>query len=236
VVSNLRFSTEDRLFLEHGIEGLLEISVDDGRWSELSGLARRQQTIELLELLRGDSVTNVFSESRYPDRETFDKCLGNLAAERFTMVVRLKAEASSRRLALVAPSVEKGLAEPDGSRQLKSGSRVVGWTVPFAFGDKSPVMVMDQSSADAFSREWAALRRRLRNDAAKLDNRDEYVARRLERELPDFVNSVKVEITTPPPEEKPRNDSSRKRDKKPRPSMKGSNSDIRTMGGPRTVR
>ena len=78
----------------------------------------------------------------------------------------------------------------------------------------------------------------MRTEAAKLDNRDEYVANRLSKELPDFVKSVKIEITTPPPEDKPssKSSSSKKREEKQRPTMKGSNSDIRTLGGSRTLR
>ena len=164
--------------------------------------------------------------------------LENFDAERFTLVLRLKDDARGRRLALVAPDLEKGLAEPEGARQMKSGSRVIGWTVPFAYGDKMPVFLVEQSTADRFSREWSARRRKLRTEAAKLDNRDEYVANRLAKELPDFVKSVKVEITTPPPEDKSaaKSSSSQNRESKQRQLMKGSNSNIRTLGGPKTLR
>ena len=237
-VSNLRFQTGDHICYEYGVDEIVEASVDERRWLELSQLSQKRQTIEFLEQLRGDSVTNDFSDIRYPDRDTFAKLLENLDAERFTLVLRLKDDARGRRLALVAPDLEKGLAEPEGARQMKSGSRVIGWTVPFAYGDKMPVFLVEQPTADRFSREWSARRRKLRTEAAKLDNRDEYVANRLAKELPDFVKSVKVEITTPPPEDKPssKSSSSKRREEKQRPTMKGSNSDIRTLGGARTLR
>lgn len=237
-VSNLRFQTGDHVCYEHGLDDLVESSVDERRWLELSLLAKKRQTIELLAQLRGESVTNEFSDTRYPDRDTFAKLMDNLDAERFTLVLKLKDDARGRRLALVAPDVEKGLDEPDGARMMKSGSRVIGWTVPFAYGDKMPFFLMEQSTADRFVREWNSLRRKLRSDAAKLDNRDEYVANRLAKELPDFVKSVKIEITTPPPEDKTssRSSSSQKREERQRPTMKGSNSTIRTLGGPRTLR
>ena len=237
-VSRLRCQTGDHICYEYGVDEIVESSVDERRWLELSQLSQKRQTIEFLEQLRGDSVTNDFSDIRYPDRDTFAKLLENLDAERFTLVLRLKDDARGRRLALVAPDLEKGLAEPEGARQMKSGSRVIGWTVPFAYGDKMPVFLVEQSTADRFSREWSARRRKLRTEAAKLDNRDEYVANRLAKELPDFVKSVKVEITTPPPEDQPssKSSSSKRRGEQPRPTMKGSNSDIRTLGGARTLR
>ena len=237
-VSNLRFQTGDHICYEYGVDEIVESSVDERRWLELSQLSQKRQTIEFLEQLRGDSVTNDFSDIRYPDRDTFAKLLENLDAERFTLVLRLKDDARGRRLALVAPDLEKGLAEPEGARQMKSGSRVIGWTVPFAYGDKMPVFLVEQSTADRFSREWSARRRKLRTEAAKLDNRDEYVSNRLSKELPGFVKSVKIEITTPPPEDKSaaKSSSSQKRESKQRQLMKGSNSNIRTLGGPKTLR
>ena len=237
-VSNLRFQTGDHICYEYGVDEIVESSVDERRWLELSQLSQKRQTIEFLEQLRGDSVTNDFSDIRYPDRDTFAKLLENLDAERFTLVLRLKDDARGRRLALVAPDLEKGLAEPEGARQMKSGSRVIGWTVPFAYGDKMPVFLVEQPTADRFSREWSARRRKLRTEAAKLDNRDEYVSNRLSKELPGFVKSVKIEITTPPPEDKSaaKSSSSPKRESKQRQLMKGSNSNIRTLGGPKTLR
>lgn len=237
-VSNLRFQTGDHICYEYGVDEIVESSVDERRWLELSQLSQKRQTIEFLEQLRGDSVTNDFSDIRYPDRDTFAKLLENLDAERFTLVLRLKDDARGRRLALVAPDLEKGLAEPEGARQMKSGSRVIGWTVPFTYGDKMPVFLVEQSTADRFSREWSARRRKLRTEAAKLDNRDEYVSNRLSKELPGFVKSVKIEITTPPPEDKSaaKSSSSQKRESKQRQLMKGSNSNIRTLGGPKTLR
>jgi len=237
VVSSLSFRLDDRLCLEYGLDDIVETSVDERRWLELAQLSQRRQTIDFLSLLRGSNVTNAFSDARYPDRETFARLLENLDAERFTLVLRLKDEARTRRLALVAGSVEGGLAAPEGARPLKSGTRVVGWTVPFAYGDKAPLFLLDQASADRFSREWAALRRRLRTEAAKVDNRDAFVSARLEKELPGFLRSVRVEVTTPPPEPKAgRRDDAQRRAQKPRATMKGSGSDIRTLRGPQSRR
>ena len=232
-VSAMRFQVGDHLCYGYGLDSLVEVSVDEKRWGDLASLAQKRQTIDFLEQLRGSTVTNGFSASRYPDRETFSRLLANLDEERFTLVLRLKDEARGRRLALVAGNLETGLAAPEGSRPLKAESRILGWTVPFAYGDKSPLILLDQSSVDKFVREWTALRRKLRTEAAKLDDRDAFVEYRLKKELPDFLRSVKIEITTPPPEEKPgRKADAKKRETKPRPSMKGSNSDIRTLRGP----
>ena len=236
VVSDLSFQIGDHLCYGYGIDDIVDSSVDEARWAELAQLAQKKQTIEFLEELRGETVTNSFFDTRYPDRDTFAKLLDNLDAERFTIVLRLKEEARGRKLALVAPSIEKGLEEPEGARQMKSGVRVIGWTVPFAYGDKLPLFLVDQTTADRFAREWTQLRRRLRSEAAKLDNRDEYVARRLEKELPDFAKSIRIEISAPPPEDKPAKESAQKREAKPKATMKGSNSDIRTLSGPRNRR
>ncbi len=231
------FSCDDHIVLAYGLEDGVELSVDEKRWGELDRLARGNDIIEFLEELRGTTVTNAFSELNYPDRDTVAKLMANLDAERFTLVVRLKDSARSRNLVLLAPSAEEGLSEPTGSRELKSGTRVIGWTVPFAYGDKMPSFLMDESTANRFTREWKANRRKLLREASKLDNRDQYVADRMERSLPDFVKSIKIEITTPPPKEeaKPAKTDSKK-STKPRPSLKGSSSNIRTLGGPRSVR
>ena len=233
-VSAIRFQIGDHLCYGYGLDSLVEASVDEKRWVDLAALVQKRQTIDFLEQLRGSTVTNGFSAARYPDRETFSRLLANLDEERFTIVLRLKNEARGRRLALVAGNLETGLAAPEGSRPLKSETRVVGWTVPFAYGDKSQLFLIDQSSVDRFVREWSALRRKLRTEAAKLDDRDAFVEHRLKKELPDFLRSVRIEVTTPPPEEKPdRKSDAQKRESKPRPTLKGSNSDIRTLHGPR---
>lgn len=234
VVESLRFQTGDHISCEYGLDDLVDFSVDGARWLDLYQLVQKRQTIAFLERLRGANVTNEFSESRYPDRGTFAALMANLNSERFTLVLRLKDEARGRRLTLVAADAEAGLAEPQGSRQMKSGSRVVGWTVPFAYGEDSGLFLMEQSTAQRFTREWSAKRRKLMGEAAKLDSRDEYVANRLRRELPDFARSVRIEIATPPPEE-PVPVTSQKATK-PKPKLKGANSDIRTFGGPRPLR
>ena len=256
-VSGIRFQISDeRLFCEYGLDDLVEVSVNEPRWAELSALVQKGRTIDFLDSLRGTTVTNEFSEEIYPDGKVVASLLANLDAERFTLVLRLKDEARTRRLALVAADEENGLAEPDGARQLKAGSRVVGWTIPFNFGDSQPIFLLNQASADRIAREWSARRRKLRSDAAKLDNRDEYVAERLRRELPDFVNSIKIEISTPPPEpEEPRaketssraatssrtatsraaRDDAKEDTRRERAVLRGGGSDIRTLGGARPV-
>ena len=234
VVEGLRFQTGDHIGCEYGLEDLVDFSVDEARWLDLYQLVQKRQTIAFLERLRGANVTNEFSESRHPDRGTFAALMANLNAERFTLVLRLKDEARGRKLTLVAADAETGLAEPQGSRQMKSGSRIVGWTVPFTYGEDVGLFLMEQSTAMRFTREWSAKRRKLMSEAAKLDSRDEYVANRLRRDLPDFAKSVRIEIATPPPEE-PAPSASQKVSK-PKPTLKGASSSIRTFSGPRPVR
>ncbi len=237
-VENISFQTGNHIKYEYGLDDLVEVEVDEKRWFELSQLARGRRAIEFLEELRGTNVTNEFSEIRYPDRATFDALLENLNKERFTLVLRLKDEARGKKLVLVVPDIEKGLVEPEGARELKTGSRVVGWTVPFIFGDKNPIFMMNQATADRFAGEWTSNRRKLMREASKLDNRDEYVNNRLEKDLPDFVRSIRIEISMPPPEDSKKSDRRKDSDKdKPRKAtLKGSHSSIRTMSGPRSVR
>ena len=128
-------------------------------------------------------MTNVISDTCYPDRDTFRRLVENLNAERFTLVVHMNDEAQGRRLALVAPNVEKGLAAPEGLHEIKSGGKVVGWTAPFAYGEKTPFFLLEQATVDRLSREWSQFRRKVRSDAAKLDNRDQFVAEKLAKEL-----------------------------------------------------
>ena len=231
-VASFDFRPEVRVCFEYGLENAVKLSVDEDRWTRLSAHSQRRRTADFLEMLRGDSVTNVISDTCYPDRDTFRRLVENLNAERFTLVVHMNDEAQGRRLALVAPNVEKGLAAPEGLHEIKSGGKVVGWTAPFAYGEKTPFFLLEQATVDRLSREWSQFRRKVRSDAAKLDNRDQFVAEKLAKELPEFVRTARIEATSVPVETN-RKDDSKKQDTKKRPMMKGSSSDIRSLGGPR---
>jgi len=237
-IAKINLSPYGRLNLAYGLEDAVEATVDGERWSRLSSFAEAHASIDFLEMLRG-SITNDFSESSYPDRETFARLLSNLDAERFTMIVKLKDAAKGKRLILVAGDVENGLAIPTGVRAIGKSARM-GWTVPFTFGSNDVFFVMEQSSAERFAREWSSLRRKIRADAAKLDNRDEYVSSRLAKELPDFLRSVKVEIGMPPREDAKevpeKTQPAKKTEEKKRPTLRGSGSGINQLGGPRRVR
>jgi hypothetical protein len=230
-VSALEFRPESHVCFEYGLEKVAKIFVDESKWGTLSAHSQKRRTADFLEALRDDTVTNVISDTCYPDRATFDHLLENLDAERFTLVVNLDDDARDRKLVLVAADKEKGLAAPEGARALKAGGRVSGWTVPFAYGDKTPFFILEQATADRFAREWSQLRRKLRIDAAKLDNRDQFVAEKLAKELPEFVRTVRIEVTSVPVETSKKDDT-KKQDTKKRALMKGSSSDIRKMSGP----
>ena len=231
-IAALDFRVETYVCFEYGLENAVRLSVDEDRWGTLASYSQKRRTAEFLEALRDNTVTNIITDTCYPDLATFDHLLGNLDAERFTLVVNINEDALGRKLVLVAGDKEKGLAAPDGARALKAGGRVSGWTVPFAYGDKTPFFILEQATADRFAREWSQLRRKLRIDAAKLDNRDQFVAERLAKELPEFVRTVRIEVTSVPVETDKKDDA-KKRDTKKKPLMKGSSSDIRSMGGPR---
>lgn len=234
-VGDLRFVIDDHVVIPVGTDTMFEMSVDERRWVELSASASARAAIDLFEELRGN-VTNEFSESNYPDRETVGRLLANLDDERFTLVVQLTDEARGKRFVVTAIDPVEGLVEPKGCRALKDGSRVTGWTIPFRYGDRYPVFIMDSRTADKFAREWASEVRKVRKDAAKLSNADEFVATRLAESLPDFIRSVKVELSTPPPEEKKPEPRETKREFKPKATLKGSNTSIRTMNGPQLRR
>ena len=230
-VSMLDFRPETYVCFEYGLEKAAKISVDESKWGTLAAHSERRRTAEFLEMLRDDSVTNVISDTCYPDRATFDHLLDNLAAERFTLVLHLAEEWRDRRLALVSTDIEKGLAAPEGLRPIKAGGKVAGWTVPFAYGDKTPFFLLEQATADRLAREWAQFRRKVRIDAAKLDNKDQFVAEKLEKELPEFARTVRIEVTSVPVETTKKDDA-KKKDAKKRSLMRGSNSDMRRMNGP----
>lgn len=231
-IAALDFRPETRVCFEYGLEDALRLSVDESKWGTLSAYSQKRRTAEFLEMLRDDTVTNFISDTCYPDRVTFDHLIANLAAMRFTLVANVSDDAQGRKIAIVVADVEKGLAAPEGMRALKSGGKVSGWTVPFAYGDKHPIFVLDQATADRFAREWAQLRRKLRIDAAKLDNKEQFVAERLEKELPEFVRAVRIEVTSVPVETSKKDDV-KKQDTRKRLLMKGSNSDLRRLNGPR---
>ena len=230
-IAALDFCPETHVCFEYGLENALRLSVDESKWGTLSAHSQKRRTAEFLELLRDDTVTNFISDTCYPDRATFDHLIANLAAMRFTLVANISDDAQSRKIAIVVADVEKGLAAPEGMRALKSGGKVSGWTVPFAYGDKNPIFVLEQATADRFAREWAQLRRKLRIDAAKLDNKDEFVASKLAKELPEFVRAVRIEVTSVPVETS-KKDNVKKQDTKKKSLMKGSNSDMRKLSGP----
>ena len=123
-----------------------------------------------------------FSDERYPSRETFNKLMANLAKERFMMVVKLQAEAirSYKRLTLVSVDKNEGLVSPKGARVLKDNSgRVLGWTIPFVYGDNDQFFVMSMVNINKLNREWREFVNKVRRDASKLSNKDEYVDTRL---------------------------------------------------------
>ena len=230
-VSMLDFRPETYVCCEYGLEKAAKISVDESKWGTLSAHSQGRRTPEFLDMLRDDTVTNAISDACYPDRATFDHLLENLAAERFTLVLHLSEESRNRKLALVSVDIEKGLAAPEGLRPIKAGGKVAGWTVPFAYGDKTPFFLLEQATADRLAREWAQFRRKVRIDAAKLDNKDQFVAEKLEKELPEFARTVRIEVTSVPVETTKKNDA-KKKDEKKRSLMRGSNSDMRRMNGP----
>jgi len=230
-VSMLDFRPETYVCCEYGLEKAAKISVDESKWGTLSAHSQGRRTAEFLDMLRDDTVTNAISDACYPDRATFDHLLENLAAERFTLVLHLSEESRNRKLALVSVDIEKGLAAPEGLRPIKAGGKVAGWTVPFAYGDKTPFFLLEQATADRLAREWAQFRRKVRIDAAKLDNKDQFVAEKLEKELPEFARTVRIEVTSVPVETTKKNDA-KKKDEKKRSLMRGSNSDMRRMTGP----
>ena len=230
-IASLDFRPETYVCFEYGLEKIAKISVDESKWGTLFAHSQKRRTAEFLELLRDDTVTNAISDTCYPDRATFDHLLENLAAMRFTLVLQLSEESRGRRLALVSADIEKGLVEPEGLRPIKAGGKVAGWTVPFAYGDKTPFFLLEQATADRFAREWAQFRRKVRSEAAKLDNKDQYVAEKLKKELPEFARTVRIEVTSVPVETTKKTDV-KKKDEKKSSLMRGSNSDMRRMNGP----
>ena len=230
-IASLDFRPETYVCFEYGLEKVAKLSVDESRWGTLFAHSQKRRTAEFLEALRDDTVTNVITDTCYPDRATFDHLLENLDAERFTLVVNIDEDARDRKLVLVAADTEKGLAVPEGLRALKSGGKISGWTVPFAYGDTTPFFMLEQATADRFAREWSQFRRKVRVDAAKLDNKEQFVAERLEKELPEFVRTVRIEVTSVPVETNKKDDT-KKQDNKKRTLMKGSSSDIRKLNGP----
>ena len=230
-VSMLDFRPEGYVCFEYGLEKAAKFSVDESKWGTLSAHSQGRRTAAFLDMLRDDTVTNAITDACYPDRATFDHLLENLAAERFTLVVQLAEEWRGRRIALVSADIEKGLAAPEGLRPIKAGGKVSGWTVPFAYGDKTPFFLLEQTTVDRLAREWAQFRRKVRSDAAKLDNKDQFIAEKLTKELPEFARTVRIEVTSVPVETTKKDDA-KKKDSKKRPSMKGANSDMRRMNGP----
>ena len=230
-IASLDFRPETYVCFEYGLEKVAKLSVDESKWGTLFAHSQKRRTAEFLEALRDDTVTNVITDTCYPDRATFDHLLENLDAERFTLVVNIDEDARDRKLVLVAADTEKGLAVPESMRALKAGGKISGWTVSFAYGDKTPFFLLEQATADRFAREWSQFRRKVRSDAAKLDNKEQFVAEKLEKELPEFVRTVRIEVTSVPVETNKKDDT-KKQDTKKRPTMKGSSSDIRKLSGP----
>ena len=238
-VGAVRFEISERVAVEAGSDRLVEVDVDDQRWQDFCVASRSKRSIDVLDLLRDKSITEDFSDERYPSRETFDKLMANLAKERFMMVVKLQAEAirSYKRLTLVSVDKNEGLVSPKGARVLKDNSgRVLGWTIPFVYGDNDQFFVMSMVHINKHNREWREFVNKVRRDASKLSNKDEYVDTRLSEAVKDFVASVRIELKNPPPDpELEKKAQAEKKAVKPKIQMRGG-SDIRSMKGSRALR
>ena len=235
----LAFDAGGLVQIESGCERWVETEVDGERWSSLAAACASRQELEMFELLRDKSITNDFSGNCYPEKEVVEKLLDNLNRERFTLVVRLAPEAvrSYRHLSLVAADKEKGLTFPDGARALKDrGGRVTGWTVPFVYGMRGGLFLMSEVSIRKLNREWRDFVAKVRRDSQRLTNKQEYVDSRLTNAIYDFGTSVRVELRNPPPDpEEEKREQAKKRASKPKLKMRGTNSDIKTMKGSRSL-
>ena len=234
-VASLRFAVNDYIAVDAEFEQGVETYVDGDRWTDLAAKAGTNTVIEFLDTVNDGSVTNAYSESRYPDRATLSAILELLDKEKFIMVVRLNKDRMPRqtRLALVAADVDAGLAVPPGAREMKdSAGRVDGWTAPFVFKKGWPMFVMPQADVDRFNRDWRSIKKRIMRDAAKLDDKDAFVAARLKSEMDGSVNALKVELATIRQKlDEPAKDGGVKRSQGLKDSVKlrGSNGNIRSF-------
>ncbi len=236
VASGLRFILDDRVVCEHGTEDLFDFSVAEDRWGKLRSAAQRD-ALAFFGLLQGVAGPE-FTQEGYPDDAAIAKLIERLEAERFTLVIRpVNTIPNSRRLKLVAVDPKNRDVElPKGARELKDPvGRTTGWTVPFAFGDRNPVFLVKPVTAYRIDRAWKDLRKGFEKKTGKMHEilRTPHVNACMAEALPDFVRSVKVGVTAPPPVPETKAETKTERPKTKRPTWKKPLSDIRTMDGPR---
>ena len=237
MIASVNLNPADHVVVERELDAFVDVAVEERRWNELVAAAEARTALNFLELLDSGELPVNSDYTRYPDRDSVRKIIAKLADERFTALVRAANVPRGQRVVLVELDPKAGFVEAKGSRKVQQGGRDAGWTVQFVHGAPTPLFVMKSSTADRFTREWSALRRKKAKLAEKLVNRDAFVAGEMVRSAPDFAKSVKVELRMEPQvedavlKEDPKEASRRKTERLERIGLKGTGS-MRTLRGP----
>lgn len=204
-LQNIHFDPTEHYLVELAAEGAIEkVVVEDARWIELSGAAAAHTSPTFFDLLRPAAETNENEVGRFPTVSRMSDSRKALNAERFTMTIRLKSGVGTA-LGVYVPTIDGGIAEPEGAGEIKTGTKVTGWTVPFSYGGGANVLIMQQRTAAKFRNEWRARMRKLAQENSGKELSKETIASIKTEELKEFAQKVRAELRVEPPKpaEKP---------------------------------
>lgn len=227
VCKGVKFDIDSHLVIEHDTEHMVDFTVEESRWDELaSSLLTPIDFFTLLKNSPDNPVEADFSEMNYPSMKLIGQLLDNLKKEKFTIVATLTPDAvKSGGYVLVATDPENGLVTPKEcveTKDAKDKKKVIAWNVPFTYGENETFYFMSQKTANIYIRDWKSCVKRIRKEANSKPKDPDYFQKKIDELFPEFVTTVKTQITTPPPEpEKPAVVEQSQQERKPKATLKG---------------
>lgn len=200
-LADLEFEEAEHYVVELDLDGMLAgVTVADARWADLKAAVANSASPAFFDLMRPASETNTEeSVGQFPDENTMMNRRKALDQEKFALTVSLKPGIDGSFCGVYRFSVETGVERLDGATEIRKGSRLAGWTVPFRFGGGANVLVMRNRTARQVQSDW---RRQVRSasSSAKTGETGAATAEELRRKaLAEFAEKVRVQLRAEPP-------------------------------------
>lgn len=220
-LAGLEFEETDHYVVELDLDGMLAgVKVADARWADLKAAVANSSSPVFFDLMRPASETNNEENvGLFPDENTMMNRRKALDREKFTLTVSLKPGIDGRFCGVYRFSVETGVAVLDSATEIRKGSRLEGWTVPFRFGGGANVLVMRNRTARQLQNEWRRQVRGVGSSVKTGETDAATVAEQRRKALEEFAEKVRVQLRAEPPKpaenhEKQENKDWRNRDDK----------------------